>query len=247
MTRRPLDALLTRLNTESNLLRLLNALPLGVAILGPDGRVGAVNRAWETMTGTGLAEVRGLGCLHATRCDFCMRGCPVPGGQARFAPIARDGDILTRDRRRLPVRFTLAPLGGGEGAPAAYIETIQALDLADPARAAVAGLGFSGLIGASSQMDKLFRMVPSVAQTDSSVLITGETGTGKDTLAEAIHKASDRARGPFVKVNCGALPDTLLESELFGHAKGAFTGAERAKPGRFQLAHGGTHFLTEIG
>lgn len=247
MTRRPLDALLARLNSESSLLRLLNAMPLGVAVLGPDGRIGAVNRVWETLTGTGLAEIRGLACLHAVRCDFCMKGCPLPSGQTCFAPLSRDGDILTRDRRRLPVRFTLAPLGGQNGAPAAYLETIQALDVADPARAAAARLGFSGLIGSSPQMDKLFRMIPSVAQTDSSVLITGETGTGKDALAEAIHKASDRARGPFIKVNCGALPDTLLESELFGHAKGAFTGAERAKPGRVQLAHGGTLFLTEIG
>ena len=86
-----------------------------------------------------------------------------------------------------------------------------------------------------------------IAQTDSSVSITGQTGTGKDFVAEAIHHVSDRAKGPFIKVNCGALPESLLESELFGHQKGAFTGAVESKPGRFRLAHNGTLYLTEIG
>jgi transcriptional regulator with PAS, ATPase and Fis domain len=96
-------------------------------------------------------------------------------------------------------------------------------------------------------MIRIFQTLPLLAQSDSAILITGETGTGKDVLAEAIHQASDRAKGPFVKVNCGALPETLMESELFGHRKGAFTGAVENKPGRFRLAHNGSLYLTEIG
>ncbi len=96
-------------------------------------------------------------------------------------------------------------------------------------------------------MEQLYRFLPMVAQSDSSVLLTGETGTGKDLVAEAIHQGSPRAKAPFIKVNCGALPATLLESELFGHQKGAFTGAVENKPGRFRMAHNGTLFLTEIG
>jgi transcriptional regulator with PAS, ATPase and Fis domain len=96
-------------------------------------------------------------------------------------------------------------------------------------------------------MQKLFDILPIISQTDSSVLITGETGTGKDLIASVIHRVSPRAQGPFIKINCGALPETLLESELFGHKRGAFTGAVRDKPGRFQLADGGTLYLTEIG
>jgi transcriptional regulator with PAS, ATPase and Fis domain len=96
-------------------------------------------------------------------------------------------------------------------------------------------------------MQKVFDMIPLLAQTDASVMITGETGTGKDKFAEIIHRKSSRARFPFVKINCGALPPGLLESELFGHVKGAFTGATRNKPGMFNLADKGTLFLTEIG
>jgi transcriptional regulator with PAS, ATPase and Fis domain len=107
--------------------------------------------------------------------------------------------------------------------------------------------GFGRLLGKSKKMEELFRIIPVIAQTDSSVLITGETGTGKDVLAEIIHNTSERKDGPFIKVNCGALPETLLESELFGHKKGAFTGAFHDKPGRVRLAHNGTLYLTEIG
>ncbi len=96
-------------------------------------------------------------------------------------------------------------------------------------------------------MRPVFEMVPSLAASSTTVLIHGETGTGKDLLARAIHGMSPRKQKPFVAVNCGALPDTLLESELFGYKKGAFTGAARDKPGRFALAGDGTLFLDEIG
>ncbi|HSH14220.1 MAG TPA: sigma-54 dependent transcriptional regulator, partial [Desulfurivibrionaceae bacterium] len=104
-----------------------------------------------------------------------------------------------------------------------------------------------GLLGHSPAMQKLMEFLPILARTDATVLITGETGTGKDLLAQAIHDASKRAAYPFIKINCGALPETLLESELFGHVRGAFTGAHADKPGMFRLAQGGTLFLTEIG
>jgi transcriptional regulator with PAS, ATPase and Fis domain len=96
-------------------------------------------------------------------------------------------------------------------------------------------------------MREVFDLIPLMAHTEASVLITGETGTGKDKVAEAIHKSSSRAGKPFIKINCGALPESLLESELFGYVKGAFTGAVKDKPGMFRLAQGGTLFLTEIG
>ena len=104
-----------------------------------------------------------------------------------------------------------------------------------------------GLLGASAAIEEIRNRVRRVAPSPSTILVTGETGTGKEVVADAIHRLSDRSGGPMVKVNCGALPDTLVESELFGHERGAFTGADRARPGRFELAHRGTLFLDEIG
>lgn len=105
----------------------------------------------------------------------------------------------------------------------------------------------TGIIGESSSLAEVFRVLAKVAPTDSTVLVTGESGTGKELLVRALHAMSQRNDKPFVPINCGAIPHELLESELFGHEKGAFTHAIRTKPGRFELADGGTIFLDEIG
>jgi len=106
---------------------------------------------------------------------------------------------------------------------------------------------FMDMIGQSERMQRIFRLVEKVADSDSTIIIQGETGTGKGLIAKAIHENSYRKDKPFVQINCGAIPENLLESELFGHVKGAFTGAVAAKPGKFEIANGGTIFLDEIG
>jgi transcriptional regulator with PAS, ATPase and Fis domain len=104
-----------------------------------------------------------------------------------------------------------------------------------------------GLIGESAVMRETYQLTRKFAASGASVLLMGETGTGKELIASSLHQLSDRASGPFVRVNCGALTETLLDSELFGHVKGSFTDAIRARTGRFEAAHGGTIFLDEIG
>jgi two-component system response regulator AtoC len=113
--------------------------------------------------------------------------------------------------------------------------------------AEVAGHGRFGIVGESPAMRQIFAVIEKVADTPSTVLITGESGTGKELVAKALHENSSRAKGPFIKINCAAIPKTLMESELFGYEKGAFTGAVGSKPGRFELADEGTLFLDEIG
>jgi PAS domain S-box-containing protein len=234
------------MNDPVGLAALLDELPVGVALMEPEGRILLVNRTYETVTGLARDRAMGLRCLHALRCDYCQSGCPLMSGWTSTTPGRTEANIITRSREMVYIRLTVAPLTDPEGKVIGVIETValrgdQAMDEA----AGTFGLG--ELVGRSPMIRKIFAMAPSIALTDSAVLITGETGTGKDMLAQEIHNSSDRNDGPFIKVNCGALPETLLESELFGHVKDAFPGADMAKPGRLRMAHGGTLFLTEIG
>ena len=227
---------------------LLDEIPLGLAVLDAERRIVLVNRALEGLTGFVQQEAEGIPCSYILRNKNCFDNCPFLQMQAASEPVVQEGDIINRDRQKIPVRVTFAPLRNAEGKVVGYLEAVEdvrALRAMDSSNRKP--YSFGHLVGKSPQMERLFQVLPIIAQSDSSVLITGETGTGKDFVAEAIHQASPRARAAFIKVNCGALPETLLESELFGHQKGAFTGAVENKPGRFRLAHNGTLYLTEIG
>ncbi len=226
----------------------IDQLPIGVAVLDVDRRIVWMNRVLEALTGFSQADASGIACHHILRQRICLKGCPLAHMGAESESVVVKTDLINRDRMRIPVNLTQAPLINRSGDLVGFLEAVEDLrgqgEYADDTPHAYR---FADLIGRSPQMEKLFRVLPALAQHDSSILITGETGTGKDRIAEHIHKASARAKAPFIKVNCGALPETLLESELFGHVKGAFTGAVENKPGRFRLAHGGTLFLTEVG
>ena len=229
---------------------LLDEIPLSAMLLDERRRIILVNRAMEALTGFTRSESPGVMCAHILRNAVCMQQCPLdnPAALQQEGPACLEGNIVNKERQKVPVRITLVPVRDARGECQGYLETVE-----DLRRTSVWNwkgehpYHFGQLIGNSPQMEKIYKIMPMVAQTDSSVLITGETGTGKDLVAETIHLASDRSKGPFIKGNCGALPETLLESELFGHEKGAFTGAMENKPGRFKLAHNGTLFLTEIG
>ncbi len=227
---------------------VFDEIPLPVVFLSTGKRVVYQNRAAEALTGYSSDEARGLPCAHVLRSSLCGSRCPLARSASKDGASNLEADIITRDRRKIPVQMSLSPVTYPGGEPAGYLEVIENLEVKGKWNREISGAFSVGeIVGRSPVMEKLFAMLPGIAQTDSSVLITGETGTGKDLLAEVIHRMSSRAKGPFVKVNCGALPETLLESELFGHVKGAFTGATQNKPGWFRLAHNGTLFLAEIG
>jgi transcriptional regulator with PAS, ATPase and Fis domain len=230
------------------LAQVLDEIPLGVMVLNEDRKVILVNRGLEAVTGFPNPESYGIPCHYILRGNLCGHGCPIKDVAKTGEQFCSEANIINRSRQKIPVRLTVSPLLDNDGNVIAFIESVEDLRSQETSLDdAVQSLLQGRLVGVSGEMQRIFKIIPVIAQTDSSVLITGETGTGKDVVAEAIHHASERAKGPFIKINCGALPEALLESELFGHQKGAFTGAIENKPGRFRLAHSGSVYLTEIG
>jgi len=162
--------------------------------------------------------------------------------------INKKVNIIDARGRRLPISITTSILRDEQGNIIGAVETFRDISLEEGLRKAIYGkYNFSDIISKNHRMLRLFDILPDIAESSSTILIEGESGTGKELVARAIHNLSPRKKYPFIAVNCGALPDTLLESELFGYKAGAFTDARKDKPGRFQLAENGTLFLDEIG
>ena len=227
---------------------LLDAIPHGVVVIDRQLNIAFINRAIEALTGVSLDDARGVYVDAVLKSSIADRGRTfrevIQSGEAQVI----EGDILSRDRRKIAMQFTLSPLRNQEGEAAGLMIVLDDLTAFTTAAGDDADTDETEtIVGQSPKMREVFDLIPLMARTEASVLITGETGTGKDKVAEAIHKRSSRAAKPFIKINCGALPEPLLESELFGYVKGAFTGAVKDKPGMFRLAQGGTLFLTEIG
>ena len=226
----------------------LDEIPLGLAVLNTNRQIVLFNRTLEGLTGYARQEIKGIPCAYILRSNICLENCPALSIQDSADSVCMEANIINRDRQKIPVRITTSVIRDIHGRIMGYLEAVEDIRLLKSLNGKTEqAYAFGQVIGRSPQMERIFRVLPVIAQSDSSVLITGETGTGKDFVAEAIHHGSQRGKNPFIKVNCGALPETLLESELFGHQKGAFTGAVENKPGRFRLAHNGTLYLTEIG
>ena len=234
---------------QRNLEHILDNLSEGVMAHDNNRRIWFFNRAAEKITGYSRAEILGKDCHEVFNGPFCGGNCAfmegVPSGLpgARFYPLnilAKNGESR---RIEMTVNSTIDASGNSSGVIASWRDMtdltrlrIQTGDITE----------FAGIIGRDPSMLRIYDQIRDLAVTDYPVQISGETGTGKELVATAIHKESRRDGGPFVPVNCAALPDGILESELFGHVKGAFTGAVRDKKGRFDLALGGTLFLDEI-
>ena len=234
---------------EAILRQVIDWLPDGVFAVDREWRITFFNRAAERITGVGEQDALGRRCCDVFRASICENACALKRtlatGQAMVNQVVY---IIGAGGERIPISISTALLKDAAGRIVGGIESFRDLRLVEElGRRAREQDSFSDIIGRSAAMREVFGLLPVLAASDSTVLIQGASGTGKELVARAIHEHSPRRRGRFVAVNCGALPDTLLESELFGYKGGAFTDAKRDKPGRFALARGGTLLLDEIG
>jgi PAS domain S-box-containing protein len=228
---------------------ILESISDGVFTVDLDWRVTSFNRAAEQITGVAKADAVGRPCADVFRSSMCGEDCALRQTLRSGRPIVgASAYIVDAEGARIPISVSTAVLRRADGSLAGGAETFRDLSLVDALRRELEGrFGVGDLASRSPLMQRVFEVLPAIAASPSTVLVLGETGTGKELVARTIHALSPRRDGPFVAVNCAALPDTLLESELFGYRAGAFTGAIRDKPGRFALARGGTLFLDEIG
>ncbi len=228
---------------------ILESISDGVFTVDHEWRITSFNRAAEEITGIPRHEAIGRRCSEVFRANMCEVDCALRRTMDTGAPVINQSAfIIDAEGHRIPISVSTALLRDRAGKVIGGAETFRDLSVVEELRKELEGrFEFGDMVSRSASMRKVFDVLPQVAASDSTIMIQGETGTGKELLARAIHNLSTRREGPFIAINCGALPDTLLESELFGYKAGAFTGAQKDKPGRFALAEGGTLFLDEIG
>ena len=238
---------------------IVDTLKEGLVVVNPEGTIVAVNPAAETLTGYSAAELIGESCriLDCTGCEIYGLGagekwcrlfqeglvkakpCRITNKAHRSVSVVKNATVLRDPQGRvIGAVETLTDISELVRQQEEILALRKTLDLDDH---------YFGILGKSTPMQQLFEMIESVAKSDAPVIIYGQSGTGKEMVARAIHWAGPRESRTFIKVNCAALNENLLESELFGHVKGAYTGADRNRTGRFEAAHGGSIFLDEIG
>jgi PAS domain S-box-containing protein len=238
---------------------IVDTLQDGVLVVDPGGKILALNPAAERLTGYKASELVGKSCriLDCTGCEIFDQGLGENWcGLFRKGGVRAKKCLITnKEKRTVNVIKNASVLRDENGEAIGAVETItdmsemvkQQQEIMTLRKSLHMDEGYHGIIGKTPAMDNLFELIDNVALTEFPVMITGESGTGKELVARAIHEISPRKQSPFIKVNCAALNENLLESELFGHTKGAYTGAVKNRIGRFEAAHGGTIFLDEIG
>lgn len=238
---------------------VVDTLQDGILVVDPSGRIQAMNPAAERLTGYRESELVGKSCriLDCTGCEIIGKG----SGE-KWCGLYAKGDvrlkkclITHKENRIVNILKNASVLKDEQGRIIGALETLTDMSELVQQEQEIRSLrktlhmeeGYHGIYGKSPIMQSLYELIESVGMTDAPVMIHGESGTGKELVARAIHRVSSRHHKPFIKVNCAALNENLLESELFGHTKGAYTGADRTRIGRFEAAHEGTIFLDEIG
>jgi len=228
---------------------ILESISDGVFTVDHHWRITSFNRAAEEITGTDRTEAIGRHCWEVFRSNMCEHECALKKtmkqGRAFVSSVTH---IINSDKRRIPITVSTSLLKDKNGNILGGVEIFRDHTLVEELRKELcSGFQLGDMVSRSPLMKKIFNILPLISESDSTLLIEGETGTGKELMARAIHNLSNRHAKPFMAINCGALPDTLLESELFGYKAGAFTHAVKDKPGLFAAAEGGTILLDEIG
>ncbi|MCK5241225.1 sigma 54-interacting transcriptional regulator [bacterium] len=228
---------------------ILNSVADGVFTVNKDWEITSFNRAAEEITGVKRDEAIGRKCCDVFRSNICENACALKKTMRTGRPIINQTIyIINANGQRLSISISTAILKDNQNNLIGGVETFRDLSIVEQLRKELQDkYTFADIVGRSQSMQQLFEILPEIARSDSTILLEGASGTGKEIFARAIHNLSSRRDKPFVPINCGALPDSLLESELFGYKAGAFTDARRDKSGRFAIAEGGTVFLDEIG
>jgi PAS domain S-box-containing protein len=246
----PIADLIDRIHYEERSLKIiLDNLDVGIFTIDRGSHLTFFNTEAEKISGYSRRQILGKDCSvlfedEGAR-EVSLLKETIADGQSRSS---RQGKMITQDGVTIPIRANYMVLRNEKGNVIGGLAMFHDMTLVHQLDQAMRDrYTYHDMIGKSPAMQKIFDMINVIAATDATILIEGSTGTGKDLLAKVIHSASRRADKPLVKVNCAAIPDNLLESEMFGYVQGAFTGAERDKPGRFQEADGGSIFLDEIG
>ena len=228
---------------------ILDNIADGVFTVDSDLTITSFNKSAEQITGVPAAEAIGRRCREVLRTNICEESCALLQTMTTGKTMLHKEIIIVRsDGRRLPIGISTAILRDKDGRIVGAVESFRDMSLVAELRRELKGqYTVEDIISKNPKMQLILKTLPQIAESGASVLIEGESGTGKEIVAHAIHNLSKRRKRPFVPIHCAAIPDTLLESELFGYKAGAFTGAKKDKPGKFANANRGTLFLDEIG
>jgi PAS domain S-box-containing protein len=227
---------------------IMDSIADGVFTVDKEWNITSFNKAAERITGLKAEDAIGRKCFNVFHANICQTACALretlkTGKEMIDVPV----NILNHKGIIIPISISTAVLKDEKGRLIGGVETFRDLSALEALKKEIAQkYSVEDIISKNHEIQSIFEILPQIAESESTVLIQGESGTGKELFARAIHNLSPRKKKPFVAVNCGALPENLLESELFGYKKGAFTDAKKDKEGRFTLAEKGTLFLDEV-